>query len=334
MCIEYGEDLTTFIELLRLVYDVRYVEQNSEDNGQRTKTLSRGSTKVFVNPKARKATNEAFFTIFLIDTNVEFEIFSLRRENDLSLLMQILRQNLMYGIFLKREEIRIVSAYLNWYKSHESDSEFLEFSTDLQEQVINNVITDAKLSSEYVSLVYIILSTYSEYISTVALLDLEFQSEPGGTAPENGESPESSTTQDDSNAVNNSTSQNQVSAVKTNNLHLENQKALSNCMNDATKENETVHKIPLTIPSSENQTFVTPANFLPSQNQTVVYLSQVCAISSEQLVTRPSHSQASVHFLQDPSVPSAVLPEEMLPNSEQLRNDPILGANLTKFSHV
>ena len=65
VCIEYGEDLTTFIELLRLVYEVRYVEQNSEDNEQRTKTLSRGSTKVFVNPKARKATNEAFLTLFL-----------------------------------------------------------------------------------------------------------------------------------------------------------------------------------------------------------------------------------------------------------------------------
>ena len=54
-------------------------------------------------------------------------------------------------------------------------------------------------------------------------------------------------------------------------------------MNDATKKNETVHNIPLTIPSSENQTFVTPANYLPSQNQTVVYYVPVTSTQLSQV---------------------------------------------------
>ena len=174
-CIEFGSDLATFLEALRNSFESRYIEQKPYTLDQ---IIKRTELKICVTVKAIYKKDETFFKLSQKETDIE--IIALKRKNDLLQLMNVLRESLIYGIFFKIDEIKIGQAYLKWLKTFEGEeSNFCDLSCETQTKVIEKVIKTEKFSKDYENKVYTLLSFYSDYLSTIGLIDLELQADPG-----------------------------------------------------------------------------------------------------------------------------------------------------------
>jgi len=169
--IEFGPDLTCFLESLRDVFVNKYI------NGTTTayiKKLSHGDLKIIVDTAVEKGTT--FFSVVKCEDNVE--IVCLKKKKDLLLLMQNLREFLLYGFLFKADELKIVENYLLWWNSYEgTESSFTELKSTIQNEIVLEIIKKLGFSGEYFNKVFVILSGYSDFITSIALLDITYSDE-------------------------------------------------------------------------------------------------------------------------------------------------------------